>query len=119
MLGFVCGCGPCDDDADHLTSKESAKKRIASLCGVPANDPSLDWVDEMLRQADGPTLRGKIYAFKYSGGVAITHQADVMSCLPCNVRDCSGAEIQLNNEISQELVSGMKSKNVIYNTSGL
>ena len=116
-LTTAFSCGPCDDEI--TLDKTSAKSRIAFLCGTSSTDASMDWVDNFLAQADSQNLRGNIYAFKYSGGVAIIHRADIMSCLPCNVHDCSGAEIQITSENSQELIDGMKTNHLIYSTTTL
>lgn len=116
-LTMAFSCGPCDDDI--TLDKASAKNRIAFLCGTTSTDSSLDWVDDFLAQADSQNLRGNIYAFKYSGGVAIIHRVDIMSCLPCNVHDCSGAEIQVTSENSQALIDGMSTMHLIYSTTTL
>jgi hypothetical protein len=109
----------CDSSDGPTLDKTYARKRVAELCGIRPANTTLNWLDDVLAQADSDQLRGRVYAFKYRGGVAVVFQADIMSCMACSALDCDGEAIQLVPGDTDEFIFKMNSSSLIYNTSVL
>ncbi len=114
-IPFLCilALGCADNDLRKFDHDE-AFARGSALC--LNSSTNLSWLDQLLETAaKGEPLAGPVYAFRYSGGVAIVHQAYVLSCVPCHVYNCSGSVVMIQDqETVREITAGMTNKNMIF-----
>ena len=109
LLILVCAC---TDHDNRAFDKAYALQRASTLC--QASSANLAWLSDVLDKAQrGGQLEGSVYAFRYSNGVAIVHQALIMSCVACVAYDCGGQHITMTPDIHKEIASGMTDKNLI------
>ena len=75
----------------------------------------MSWLQDLIIHAEKNGQQGNIYAVHLDNETIIIHQPFVMSCLACNLYNCAGEKLDFAHHRTEELLSSLTEKNLIYN----